>query len=122
METNNKMYKEVRKCSEYRTVYEFVELNAKGERILFEFTKCENPGGKNALPVLWKESGYIDKIIETWWHVSTYVYEQSGKCCVRYNPQVKPGTHKLDFRYILEATEENKDLLINEIAKRAFVE
>lgn len=60
------------KRSETRTYHEFTELNAKGEKIAFEFVRCENLGGKNSLPYLWKKNGYIDRILETYWSVSTF--------------------------------------------------
>ena len=76
------------KRSETRTYHEFSELNAKGEKIAFEFVKCENQGGKNSLPYLWKKNGYIDRILETYWSVSTYATDATG--CWGIEPQVKP--------------------------------
>lgn len=108
--------------SKTRTYHEFKEPNAKGEKIAFEFVKCENPGGKNSLPYLWKKNGYIDRILETYWSVDTYATDASG-CWGRYNPTEKISNDGkrlvLDFDWVLEATEENKQKIIDEIYRRA---
>lgn len=108
--------------SKTRTYYEFTDPNAKGEKIAFEFIKCENPGGKNSLPYLWNKNGYIDRILETYWSVNTYVTDANG-CWRRYNPTERISDDGkrlvLDFDWVLEATEENKQKIINEIYRRA---
>ena len=103
--------------------------NSKGETLIVELTKCENPGGKTSLPYLWKKHGFTDKIMETWWGVSTYVTDEKGNCWGKYNPRQKPYTryHKgklvecrpvINFDWLLEATEENAKKLLAEIERR----
>lgn len=109
----------IEQMAETRWFYTFSEPNAKGEKLVIELRKCTNCGGNNALPVLWKKHGYIDRVLETYWSISTYVRDTEGNCYGMYNPQ-----HKLredgkgmviDFTWMLEATEENKEKLIDEV-------
>ena len=67
-----------------------------------------------------------------YWHVSTYATDKKGDCYGVYNPQEKHFIRKdkngktiesrmvIDFDFMLEATEENKQKIIAEIEKRAF--
>lgn len=102
-----------------RWFYRFTEPNEKGEKLIIELCKCTNSGGNNALPVLWKKHGYTDGVLETYWSISTFVTDTEGNCYGMYNSQ-----HKLredgkgmviNFDWMLEATEENKEKLINEV-------
>lgn len=94
------------------------DKNAKGETLVIELSECTNSGGKNALPVLWKKQGYIDRILDTYICVSTYVTDTDGHCWGRYNPQVKLSEDKkrsvINFDWMFENTEENKQKLIDE--------
>lgn len=102
-----------------RWFYTFTEPNAKGEKIVVELCKCTNPGGNNALPVLWKKHSFIDRVLETYWSIQTYVTDTEGQSFMRYNPQVIPGKYKINFDWMFEATEENKDRLIDEVYRLA---
>ena len=82
-----------------------------------EFHKNENTHGKHSLPTMWKRKGFIDKEPETWWGVQTYVTDLQGRCSGKYNPTTKDG--KLNFEWLLEATEENQQKIIDEIYRRA---
>lgn len=104
----------VEQMAETRWFYTFTEPNAKGETLVIELSKCSNPGGNNALPVLWKKHGFIDRVLETSWSISTYVRDTEGKCYGRYNPQIKPHKCEINFDWMFEATEENKVKLIDE--------
>lgn len=77
----------------------------------------ENTHGKHSLPAMWKRKGFIDKEPETWWGVQTYVTDRQGRCSGKYNPTTKDG--KLNFEWLLEATEENRQKIIDEIYRRA---
>lgn len=105
-----------------RTLYSFAEPNTKGERIQFELTACHNPGGKDSLPYLWKKHKFIDRVLETWWNLQVYVTNENG-CFGRYNPTVKlseDGKRQvINFDWMLEATEENKQKLIDEVYRLA---
>ena len=104
--------------------------NKKGEMLVIELTKCTNPGGKNSLPELWKKNNYIDRVLETYWHLSTYVRDNTG-CFSRYNPQIiyYSRYHKgecienkpiINFDWMFEATEENAIKLLKEV-ERVFL-
>jgi len=105
--------------------YKFTDQNAKGETFTIELSKCTNCGGSHALPVLWKQHGYIDRLLETYWCISTYMTDTEGRCWGAYNPQSKRSEDGkravLNFNWMFEATEENKEKLIDE-AFRLFSE
>ena len=94
------------------------EPNEKGETLLIELSECTNPGGKNALPVLWKKHGFIDRVLDTYICIHTYVTDTEGNCYGRYNPQTKlseDGKRSvINFDWMFENTEENKQKLIDE--------
>lgn len=109
-----KYYTEER--TDYCTVFNFTEKNKKGESLIVWLTKCEDNGTKHSLPRLWHKNGNLDRILPTYWHVETFCTEPNGSCYGRYNPQIvfdKRPT--LNFEWMLEATEENKNRIINEI-------
>ncbi len=100
------------------TLIHVIEPNAKGETLLIELSECENPGGKNALPVLWEKNGYIDRVLDTYICIHTYVTDTECNCYGRYNPQSKLSEdgkrYVINFDWMFENTEENKQKLINE--------
>ena len=100
------------------TLIHVTEPNEKGETLLIELSECTNPGGKNALPVLWKKHGFIDRVLETYICIHTYVTDTEGNCFGRYNPQTKLSDdgkrHVINFDWMFENTEENKQKLIDE--------
>nr|WP_024835443.1 hypothetical protein [Clostridium sp. 12(A)] len=109
----------IEQMAETRWFYRFTEPNAKGETLTIEMSLCTNSGGSHALPVLWKQHGYIDRVLETYWSISTYVRDTEGACYGRYNPQ-----HKLredgkgmviNFDWMFDATEDNKERLFDEV-------
>ena len=97
----------------------FTEANCLGERIVVDLTKCENSGGKNSLPELWKAHGYLDRVLPDYWSVNTYVTDTDGNCTGKYNPQIGSGGN-IDFAWMLEATEENRERLLEEIDRRVY--
>lgn len=101
---------------ESRGFYSFMEKNNKGELLTIEFTKCEDNDMKNSLSKLWHKKGYTDTILNSYWCVNTYVIDSEGSSYGRYNPTVKK--YEIDFDWTLEATEENKEILLNEIYNR----
>ena len=98
---------------------EFQFRNADGEDVLILMRKCQNPGGKTSLPYLWYKHGYIDHILQTWWNMEVYVSDANGNCWGKYNPTVVEGQNKIDFNWMLEATDRNADRLIEECVRRA---
>lgn len=109
----------IEKMSKTREFYRFNDRNSKGERIEIEFTKVENDYKGHLLNVWYKE-GFIKEQLESYWHVEVYVYDEEGNCYGKYNPQILPHGTKINFDWILEATKENKERILNEIIKRTY--
>lgn len=113
----------IEQMAETRWFYNFTEPNAKGETLTIELNRCDDPDCKNSIPKLWKEYGYTDKVLESYWSIRTYVRDTEGDCYGRYNPQIKmelnPETGNshsvINFEWTLEATEENKQKLLDEV-------
>ena len=49
-----------------------------------------------------------------------YAYDKEGSCYGKYNPQILPYGTRINFDWILEATKENKEQILNEIIKRTY--
>lgn len=111
----------IEQVAETRWFYKFTEPNAKGETLIIELSLCTNSGSKHALPILWKQKGHIDRVLETYWCFDTYVTDTEGMCYGRYNPQSKLSedgkSSVINFDWMFEATEENKEKLIDETLK-----
>ena len=109
-----------------RELLTFSDLTKAGEKLAVEFSYCENHGGKHALPVLWARKGWKDHVLNTWWSVDVYAREDggAGTCWGRYNPTEREdpetGRRVLNWPYIMEATEENKLVILAEIFRRAY--
>lgn len=112
-----KKYTVEKKCGSI-TLIHVTEPNAKKETLLIELSECENPGGKNAIPVLWHKHGFTDRVLDTYICIHTYVTDSEGNCFGRYNPQTKLSEdgkrHVINFNWMFENTEENKQKLIDE--------
>lgn len=105
-----------------RMRYEFKDKNAKGEQILVELVSCTRHPGSQSLPILWKTKGLIDRVLDTWVGVNTYVTSEDGTCRGAYNPQESGIGHKINFDWMLEDTPENRARIIAEICREAFEE
>lgn len=107
-----------------RWFYEYQKPTPRGERIVVELCRCENPGGSNSLPVLWNKNGHTSTVLDDWWGVQVYAYDSEGNCWGRYNPTEKHDVPRpvIDFKWMLSATEENREKLLREIERRAFGE
>lgn len=118
---------EIKKMSNNREYLTFQEKNQKGETIMIELVKSTSPKEKSqSMAYLWKKNGLTDQVLETWWSIRTYVTTENGECLGKYNPQEFFDKRKkrlsINFDWMLEATEENKDKLIAEIERLAFAE
>ena len=109
----------IEKMSKTREFYHFNDRNSKDERIEIEFTKVENDYKGHLLNVWYKE-GFIKEKLENYWHVEVYVYDEEGNCYGKYNPQISTSGTKINFDWILKATKENKERILNEIIKRTY--
>lgn len=108
----------IEKMTKTREFYHFNDRNSKGERIEIEFTKVENDH-KEHLINIWYKKGFIKEKLESYWNIEVYVYDEKGNCYGKYNPQISSGT-KINFDWIIECTEENKELILHEIIKRTY--
>lgn len=102
-----------------REFYYFNDRNSKGERIEIEFVKIENDNNRHLIN-LWYEKGFIKEKLENYWQVAVYVYDKEGNCYGKYNPQILPHGTKINFDWVLKATEENKERILNEIIKTIY--
>lgn len=92
----------------------------KGETVHVSLCKCiDDPKSKRSLPALWKKHGVTPKRLSTWWAVDCDVYQPDGSCWGRYNPQVIPGQSKINFKWMLPATQENAMLILAEVVRLA---
>lgn len=110
----------IEQTAETTWFYTFTDVNEKGEKLVIELSKCEDwKESKNSLPKLWKKHGFINRVLETYWSIQTYVKNTEGNSYGIYNPQHKwsDGKRVIDFDWMFEATEENKEKLINEVYK-----
>lgn len=113
----------VEQTSEITWFYTFTDVNEKGEKLVIELTKVSVSGSlHNSLPMLWNKKGYIDRVLETYWCIQTYVKDTEGNSFGLYNPQHKlevdeDGRNRsvINFEWMFEATEENKEKLLNEV-------
>ena len=102
----------VSKSGERTFWIEFKEKNQKQESIVVELTECE-------VPEVWYKNKYVSKDIKSYWSTHTYVEDSEGFGHGNYNIQHKLSNDKkmfeIDFNWVFEATEENKEKLLNEI-------
>lgn len=68
-----------------RWYVEFKDRNQLGEKILVEFSYCENSGSVHSLPNMWYKSGRIDRVLENYWSISTFATDENGTCRGRYH-------------------------------------
>lgn len=116
---NNGIKYTIEKMSQTREFYHFNDRNSKGEKIEVEFVKVENDNNRHLIN-LWYKKGFIKEQLENYWQVTVYAYDKEGNCYGKYNPQILPYGTRIDFDWILEATKENKERILNEIIKRTY--
>lgn len=110
----------VEQMADTRWVLRFNEKNQKGESLLIELSLCQDdPTWKNSNPKVWYKNGYTDMVLETYWSIDVEVEDSEGISWRKYDIQSKLSEDKkrlvINFDWILEATEENKNILINEV-------
>lgn len=105
------------------TWYTFAEQNSAGERLQVELSECRPDNRcKNSLPNLWKKHGYTARVLESYFCVRTYATDPEGVCRGRYNPQEETQNsspqRSINFAWMLEVTEENRERLLRECYRR----
>ena len=112
----------VEQMAEERWFYTFADVNKKGEKLIIELSKVQDDKDyKKSLPKLWAKGGYIDRVLESYWSIETYVKDSEGNSWGMYNPQHKLNEETrlvINFDWMFEATEENKERIINEVYRR----
>ena len=108
--------------SESRHTFTMNKENAKGEKIVIELTRCDNPGGKQSLPYIWNKKGFTSYVLPHWWSVDVSATDADGVCRHAYNPQStkENGRNVVNFKFMLPATTANALTIFDEIMKRAF--
>lgn len=101
------------------TYYHFTEQNKRGEQLTVEITECyPDNRSKSSLPNLWQKAGYTKKRLESYLSLTTYATDADGYCWGRYNPQIKYNEFKINFDWMLEVTEQNRERLLRECYDR----
>lgn len=94
----------------WRATFTMTEKAKKYAKVMVEITECDGYGG------------WYKKIPDKWLNVNTYCFDEKGNCWGELNPQVRRDNHKIDFDWILKATPENLERILNEIRRRAMEE
>lgn len=116
-----------------RYTIKFTKPNKNGETMIAEISTCSHDlNNKNSLMNLWVKNGWLKKPLKSFWSIDTSVYGNEG-CYRKYDPsiiayqqinrknnKVLQNRHIINFDYILEATADNMQLLIDEIEKRFY--
>lgn len=97
----------------------FTDSNAKGESMIVMISHCESYG-KNSLPYIWHRDGYTDREINKYLICRTCVEKIDSPALEKYNPQLT--NLKINFEWLLEDTEENRQALIDEVARHFYAE
>ena len=101
---------------------EFTKKNRKGETLIIEFTSFKDDHSKSLLFKDWYKRGLTKCVLQSPWYVQTYVNDEKGNCYERYNITLKDNGARLvyDFKWMLEGTSENLEMLTNEIASKFY--
>lgn len=113
-----KVYINAEKASENNLLFKCDQLTNDNEKLVIEFIRVLKDDG-NSVINQWLKNGSLNKCLDSYWYVKTYVTDQLGNCLERYNPIVK-SNNRIDFNWIMEASENNRFMILNEIMKRAY--
>ncbi|HIS62153.1 MAG TPA: hypothetical protein IAC14_07895 [Candidatus Scybalomonas excrementigallinarum] len=107
----------IEQLAKKRWFYKYEKKNKRGENLIIEVCKVEcDFEDKSSIPSLWYKHGWIKKKFASYWSISTYIDDGKGNCLGVCNPQHTKG--QIDFDWILESTDENKEKLLKEVVKR----
>lgn len=118
----NKMV-EVHHRAETRTLYSFKTTNKKGEHLDVELTYIYfNNKSPFEMSRLWKKWGYTKTLLNSYISVSVDATDAKGVCRGLYNPTEKPSDdgkrRVMNFDWIFEVSDENRDKLLKECYRR----
>lgn len=106
--------KEVDEMAENRRWFIYVEPNEDDLEFLIELTFCyPDNKSQNSLPNLWYKHGFIDRVLENYFGIDTYLTTEKG-CYGGVNPtEINLGNRSVvNFENTLEITEENVKKII----------
>lgn len=101
--------KEVDEMAENRRWFIYVEPNDNDLEFLIELTFCyPDNKSQNSLPNLWYKNGFIDRVLENYFGIDTYLTTEKG-CFGGVNPtEINLGNRSVvNFENTLEITESN---------------
>lgn len=112
---------EVRNIGAGHKQYEPLQFtNNKNERIVVYFSTTQhNRKNRHDLMNLWIKHGYMEKFIPETINMMVYVYDEYDNCTGKYNPTIYPHECKINFDWMLEATSENFNRLLEECKRMA---
>lgn len=113
-----KLYK-VEQPAELRWFYTFIDQTRAGETLAVSVVVVyDDPHSKSTLPALWYKHGYTKRRLSSYLCVDVYATQPDGSCYGKYNPQIG-ANGKLNFAWVLEDTEENRNKILDEIYRLA---
>lgn len=112
-----KVYFSIEKSGSRRVFLKSDQLTKSNEELEIEFMKTTVSDNSNI--DRWYKNGDIDKRLESCWLVKTFVTDQAGNCYERYNPMLNDN-HMIDFKWIMEANDDNLLAILSEIVKEAY--
>lgn len=101
--------KEVKEMAENHRWFVYVEPNEDDLEFLIELTFCfPDNKSQNSLPNLWYKHGFIDRVLENYFGIDTYLTNEKG-CFGGVNPtEINLGNRGIvNFENMLEITESN---------------
>ncbi|MDK7377536.1 hypothetical protein QP531_06850 [Peptoniphilus harei] len=101
--------KEVDEMAKNRRWFIYVEPNDNDLEFLIELTFCyPDNKSQNSLPNLWYKNGFIDRVLENYFGIDTYLTTEKG-CFGGVNPtEINLGNRSVvNFENTLEITESN---------------
>lgn len=105
--------KEVKEMAENHRWFVYVAPNENDLEFLIELTFCFPDNSKNNLPNLWFKYGLIDRVLENYFGIDTYLTTEKG-CFGGVNPtEINLGNRSVvNFENTLEITENNVKKII----------
>ena len=115
------------KLSDNRTLYTLDGVSKLGGKVQIEFAKViveqDNP---KDVAVQWYKNGTRKDLLENWWYVLTFCYDEKGYCWGVFNPTHETVRNHYgnvvrvqNHDWTLPATDENRDKIIEEIKRLA---
>lgn len=84
-----------------------------------EMSTCEGDTSKGGIMTKWAKCGYLARPLETFLGAQTYFKLGDGTQLTDvFNPTVNLERFEVDFDWMLEATEDNERLILDEIGRR----